>query len=379
MFRSQIRRLERDKEMLNRGNWHQLKKCMKKAEKGEAVTVGFLGGSITQGSCASTPELCYAYLVYKWWEKKFPQSKITYLNAGIGGTTSQFGAVRVKEHVLKYQPDFLLIEFAVNDDNNALFEETYEGLIRNVCKSKPLPAVLLMNNVRYDNGKSAEEVHLKVAKAYGLPMISMKETIWPEIENGRLKSRDITTDDLHPNDTGHALIAGKIIDFLEKAYGDLQIEEELFFAEEKVFPDPITENTYENAFRYQNTNSRPRMEGFKADLSIQNGIRDVFKGGFTGCHKKDKISFEILCTGVAVQYRKSVRRPAPIARVTVDGKDEDAVILDGSFEENWGDCLFIDTVTKHMKKEKHKVEIEIIEEHENDAVTFYLVSVIGSD
>ena len=379
MFHSQIQKLERDKAMINRGNWHQIKECMKKAEKGEDVVVGFLGGSITQGSCASTPELCYAYLVYRWWEKKFPQSKITYINAGIGGTTSQFGVVRVEEHVLKYQPDFLLIEFAVNDENTPLFEETYEGLIRKVCKDKCRPAILLMNNVRYDSGKSAEEMHLKVARAYELPMVSMKKTLWPEVVADRITSREITTDDLHPNDAGHALVAGKVIGFLEEVYCNLEVEEAPFFAGDERLPEPITKNTYENAFRYQNTNFEPKMKGFEADLSIQEGIRDVFKGGFMAWHKGDKISFEILCTGVAVQYRKSVQRPAPVARVTVDEREEDAVILDGGFEEDWGDCLYIDTIAKHMKKEKHKVEIEVVEEHENDAVPFYLVSVIGSD
>lgn len=379
MFLSQIQSLERDNEMINRGNWCQIKKCMEKAEKGGRITVGFLGGSITQGSCASDPESCYAYLVYEWWKKRFPQSEVSYINAGIGGTTSQFGAVRVEEHVLKYQPDFLLIEFAVNDDNTLFFEETYEGLIRKVCGSECQPAVMLMNNVRYDNGKSAEEMHLKVAQAYGLPMVSMKKTLWPEVETGRISSREITADDLHPNDAGHALVAGRIIDFLEKVYCDLDVKEEPFPAEKGRLPEPITPNTYEHAFRYQNKDIEPEMEGFEADLSVQNGIRDVFKGGFTAWHKGDKICFELLCTGIAVQYRKSVQRPAPIARVVVDEKESEAVILDGSFEEDWGDCLYIDTITRNMKKEKHKVEIEIIEEHEDDAVPFYLVSVIGSD
>ena len=52
---------------------------MKKAEAGEPVKVGFLGGSITQGSLSSTPETCYAYLVYKWWKEKFPQAQINIL------------------------------------------------------------------------------------------------------------------------------------------------------------------------------------------------------------------------------------------------------------------------------------------------------------
>ena len=131
-----------DQGMINRGNWKKIKECMKKAERGEDITTGFLGGSITQGSLSSTPQTCYAYLVYEWWKKKFPESEITFVNAGIGGTTSQFGVSRVKEHLLSYQPDFVLIEFAVNDENTEFFEETYEGLVRTTLSDACRPAVL---------------------------------------------------------------------------------------------------------------------------------------------------------------------------------------------------------------------------------------------
>ena len=42
--------IQSEKGMINRGNWNRIKECMKKARKKEAVKVGFLGGSITQGS-----------------------------------------------------------------------------------------------------------------------------------------------------------------------------------------------------------------------------------------------------------------------------------------------------------------------------------------
>lgn len=371
--------IQSDKGMIHRGNWHRLKECMKKAGRGEAVTAGFLGGSITQGSLSSAPETCYAYLVYDWWKRKFPESEITFINAGIGGTTSQFGVSRVEDHLLKYRPDFVLVEFAVNDDNTEFFEETYESLIRRTYGDVCAPAVMLMNNVRYDDGTNAEDMHLKVAQAYDLPMVSMKNTIWPEVESGRIQTRDITPDDLHPNDAGHALVAEVIISFLEKVLADIDGEEKPAVFAQGSLPEPITVNAYENSVRYRNFNSAPVTEGFRADLACQENIRDVFKGGWTASNEGDKIRFEINCTGIAVQYRKSVRKPTPIAKVTVDGREDTAVILDGNFEEDWGDCLYIDTVTRHMKAGVHTVEISIVEAHEPDLVPFYLVSVIGSN
>lgn len=363
--------------MVNRGNWNKIKNCMRKAGRGEAIMTGFLGGSITQGCLSSVPETCYAYLVYDWWKKKFPEADITFLNAGIGGTTSQFGVSRVEDHVLKYKPDFVLVEFAVNDDNTEFFQETYEGLIRRICKDQSDPAVLLMNNVRYDDGGNAEEMHLTVARAYDLPMVSMKSTIWPEIEAGNIERSEITPDNLHPNDAGHELVARVIIDFLEQIYQEINVEEKPSFPEG--LPDPITLNAYENSVRYQNDNSNPELVGFLIDTEPQNDIREIFRCGWTARNVGDRICFRIQATGVAVQYRKSVRKPAPIAKVVVDDREDQAVILDANFQENWGDCLHIDTITRHMEAGKHKVEISIIEAHEDDAVPFYLVSVIGSN
>ena len=48
--------------MVNRGNWERIKKVMRRAAKGEKLTIAFLGGSITQGCLSSVPEKCYAYL-----------------------------------------------------------------------------------------------------------------------------------------------------------------------------------------------------------------------------------------------------------------------------------------------------------------------------
>ena len=47
--------------------WRKLAACMARAARGEELTIGFLGGSITQGSLASAEDKTYAYRVYRWW------------------------------------------------------------------------------------------------------------------------------------------------------------------------------------------------------------------------------------------------------------------------------------------------------------------------
>lgn len=366
--------IEYEKAVANRGNWYRIKKVMERAAAGEKITLGFLGGSITQGSLSSTPETCYAYRVYEWWKKTYPQAEFTYVNAGIGGTTSQFGVARAESDLLCFQPDFVIVEFSVNDDSTEHFCETYEGLIRKIYGSQKAPAMLLVHNVRYDDGGNAQVQHGKVARHYHLPAVSMQSTIYPRVVSGEIPNREITPDDLHPNDKGHELVASVITWFLEKVWMEREAEHDTAFE----MPGPLTMNQYENSLRMRNDNCDPICEGFTADKEVQEHITQCFRKGWTASSKGAKISFAVAGTCIGIQYRKSVNKPAPIAQVIVDGDREHAVILDANFDEDWGDCLYLETIAEHIRNRIHQVEIEIIESHENDAVPFYLVSVIGS-
>lgn len=373
--------IDNSKGLIHVGNDERILACMARALKGEAIKVAFLGGSITQGSLASTPEKCYAYLTYTWWKEQFPKADITYINAGIGGTTSHLGTGRVEEEVLSYRPDFVIVEFSVNDaDTDPHFEETYEGLVRRILKAPFQPALLLVHNVRYDDGGNAEAIHCPVEKHYDLPGVSMKSAIYPYIADGQIERRDITPDDLHPNDAGHKLVADVITWYLarekKKAEEGLQ-EGKNFRVGETVLPAPITANGYEAAHRYRNDELKPVVcEGFVKDTAIQSCVADCFKKGFSAAKINDKIVFEVEASSIAVQYRKTVRKPAPVAELILDGDTEHAFKLDANFEEDWGDCLFLETVLEHGERKNHTVEIRITEAHEDDREVFYLVSLI---
>ncbi|MCM1155210.1 MAG: SGNH/GDSL hydrolase family protein [Roseburia sp.] len=358
---------------VNRGNLYRLKEVMKRAEAGDRMTLAFLGGSITQGSLSSEYTNCYAYLVFDWFVKKFPKTAFTYVNAGVGGTTSQFGVSRAEEDVLKYKPDLVMIEFSVNDDNTDFYKETYEGLVRKIYGNAFEPAVVLIHNICYDTGISAEEKHREIGAHYMLPSVSMKPTIYAQVMSGAIPVREVTPDDLHPNTTGHALLAQVISHFLEDVYA---IRDE---AEEKApVPAALTVNSYEKAARLQNHNFAPLCKGFTPDGTLKKYISDTFRGGWTASEKGASITFEVKGTEIAVQYRKSVNKPAPIALAIVDGDEEHAVTLDANFEETWGDSLTIETVAHHINNGPHTVEIRLTETHEEDAVPFYLTSVIVS-
>lgn len=364
----------------------RLKNLMKRAANGESLVIGFLGGSITQGSLSSTPKTCYAYLVYEWWKKSFPNAAFSFVNGGIGGTTSHYGGARAWKDVLCYRPDIVTVDFSVNDDANEFFEETYEGTLRRLLAAPSSPAVVVLNNVFYDTGKNAQDYHNRITDHYGIPHVSIKDTVYPDVESGKIVRADITPDNLHPNDKGHRLVADEICKLLDSIKAEM--EEETIAGENiegkstkteasVLLPAPLTENAYEHSRLIQIQDNEAILDGFLVDPIEKKGMLDIFKNGWTAAHTNDKISFEIECSCLAVQYRKSVQQPVPKAKAVIDGDEAHAVILDGNFTEDWGDCLYLEPLLHHAEKKVHRIEI-IVTDAKDIVRPFYLVSLIVS-
>ena len=352
---------------------NRLKRCMERAEQGEELIIGFFGGSITQGSLASSDRLCYAYRVFQWWENQYPQAKFHYVNGGIGGTNSYFGASRVVSDLLMYNPDVVVVDFSVNDDetNTELFKETFEGLLRKILTWNTNPAVIVLNNVYYDTGRNMQTIHNQIAEYYQVPYVSIKDTVYPKIQSGELEREALTPDNLHPNDLGHQLVAEEICRLLEQVREtDSPIEglEEI--------PSPLVTDTFEFTKRLTIMNSSPQLDGFRADPREKLGHLDFFKNGWMGKKVGDRIRFEVEAANIAIQYRKTIHQPAPVAKLIIDGDEEKAVLLDGNFDEDWGDCLYLQSVLEHGEKRIHSVELEIVEADKDLQSEFYLLSLI---
>lgn len=352
-------------------NYSRLKNCLRRAAAGEELTLGFFGGSITQGSLASAPENTYAYRVFRWWQTTFPRAKFHYVNGGIGGTDSLFGVSRVEEHLLMYQPDFVVVDFSVNDKPTDFFKETYEGLLRKILRWPSHPAVVLLNNIYYDSGLTAEPQHLAVGDHYSLPHVSIQDTIYRAMKAGRYTQAELTPDGLHPNDKGHGLVAGEITALLARVNADRDITEE-----EPPFPAPLTANTYESARRLTIREICPALDGFRADPAEKLGHLDHWKNGWIGAHPGDKITFTVEAADLAVQFRRTIRRPALQAQLVLDGDTAHPVLLDGNFDEDWGDCLYLTSILHHGARRTHRVELTILPCTAPDATPFYLLSLI---
>lgn len=349
----------------------RLKQLFRRATQGEELTIGFLGGSIAQGSLSSTPQTCYAYRVYQWFVDTFPQAKFHYVNGGIGGTDSLYGVSRAVTDVLIYQPDFVVVDFSVNDTELSFRQESYEGILRKLLAWPSHPAVVLLNNVYYDTGLAAEDDHIAVGNYYDVPHVSIRSSIYREMLSGTYQRSQLTPDGLHPNDFEHRLVAGEIIKLLENVNAHREEQEA-----ESAFPAPLTANAYENARRLTIREISPDLAGLRADTAEKMGHLDHWKNGWIGQKSGDRITFAVDASCIAVQYRKTIRRPALQAQLVLDGDTSHPILLDGNFAEDWGDCLYLQPILHHGEHSTHTMELTILPADTPDATEFYLMALI---
>jgi hypothetical protein len=201
----------------------------------------------------------------------------------------------------------------------------------------------------------------------------MRESIYQGIVDGEITTSEITPDNLHPNDAGHELVAGVITNLLDRIYYKITSEEvEQVYA----IPEAYTMNSYQSTVRYNNKNSAPLLQGFVRDEDEQHHITDIFKNGWTGNKVGDRITFEFEGDKIAVQYRKSIHQPAPIAIAVIDDNKDQAVVLDANFTETWGDKLELQDVFIGGLEGKHTLTVTITEASENLTSDFYFAAVI---
>lgn len=332
--------------LVSQGDTARVQRALAKAQRGDVVTVGVIGGSITQGALASQPEFRYGNHIAEWWRRQFPQATINFVNAGIGATGSDYGALRVSRDLLSSHPDFVVVEFAVNDPQQARCAETLEGLVRQILQAPSQPAVLLLFTMHH-NGSNAQEWHAQIGRHYALPMISFRDALWPEMQAKRLQWSDVEADTVHPNDRGHGYAAQFITRFLADTLKTMPNQAAAPVV--KPLPPPLVSDAYEHVtLREANVSEPVENHGWVLDADRQ-------------CWKSDQpgsvIEFEIAGTTVLTMHHV-IRGPMGRARVTVDGSN--ATQLEGWFDQTWGGYRKTQEVARDLTPGQHRVRFELL-------------------
>ena len=348
------------------GDLTRIAAAMRKAQNGETVTVGVIGGSITQGSSARKYENCYASLLEKWWKEQFPEATINFVNAGVGGTSSYLGVHRVEEDLLSKNPDFVVVEFSVNDSNDNFYKKSYDNLVYRLLKHENEPAVLLLFTTMED-GTSAQGNDSMIGFTYELPMVSYKNAIMQEITDGKFTWKDISPDNIHPNDRGHAII-GELLDvYLTSIY--MRLED--IPAEKAPFDKEIlTKEVYGNAtILYSNTITPDTWGSFE-----ERNINNRFPNNWYTESGEESIVFTVEAANIGIMYQKFTSGDGGQYEVYIDGK---AIrTLNADFSGGWGD--YSETVEIYTSDEVKEHIIEIKKKEGSTGGTFAILGLMIS-
>ena len=205
-----------------------LENTLHKLKTDKALTVGYFGGSITEGAGASDGEkTSWRALHTAWMREQFPEAVITPIQAAIGGTGSDLGAYRIDNDLPPHHPDLIFVEFAVNDNGRSYchVQEHYETVLRKIYTQNPYADVICLFTVTkaiweyMREGKEyiSRAAQSAVAHAYGVSAIlDVGTALADRILLAGGDWLKYTKDTVHPNDEGYKIYAALINGLMEK-------------------------------------------------------------------------------------------------------------------------------------------------------------------
>ncbi len=215
-------------------------------------TVVFMGGSITEMD-GYRPMVCQSL------RRRFPQTEFEFVNAGISSTCSHTGAFRMPTDILAARPDLLLVEFAVNDDQDAGHDDVQalrgmEGILRAARIANPDMDIIVTHFVNPSMLETIEQgevptsirAHETVAKHYGVSTCNVAVELARQIAAGETTWQ--VYGGVHPKPAGNR-IAADLVDRVFEATNysaDKSDAERVDSAATGPLPPPIDPHSFDS-------------------------------------------------------------------------------------------------------------------------------------
>ena len=358
-----------EQSIISEGNNFRLKQALNKIKNGEKTVIAAIGGSVTEGAGPVDFKDGYAYQFFREIKKTYAPDggkNVYFNNAGLSGTPSLLGCVRYQSDVVKpmgQTPDILIIEFAVNDGGEVVFQRSFEALVRDALAENPKTAVIaLYAAANYGNTSSQKK---PISDYYKIPQINMLEIVKSSISTGKFSKSDYYTDSVHPTKKGHTMMKDCLMNLIKKVDNANQDE-----------PFDIPKNYWKS----------PSLSGIKQILGEDKNVK-ISKGSFNQVDKQcqsikktnqsnfpvnwhkpmdlksknEPFTMEIKCKSFVFVYKVQSKNSSTRfgkAEVYIDGRLFET--FDGAKEGGWNNCeqklLFYSSETRN-----HKIEVKMAE------------------
>jgi len=188
-----------------------------KLTNGAPLTIVALGDSLTQGWMVSKG---YLDFLKEMLHTKFPQSRFKLIRSGIPGDTADSGLYRMKWDVLRYSPDCVFIQYAINDAFSGFtkqsFKSNIKGIIDGIRENGDADIVLITSGYIGDNedNRHVEGYYHQLEALgadYGIPVVLTHEYWKRKIREGVIFGSLVQYDGVHPTEEGYRLMAEAVM------------------------------------------------------------------------------------------------------------------------------------------------------------------------
>jgi hypothetical protein len=180
-------------------------------------------------------------------------------------------------------------------------------------------------------------------------MVSFRDAFWPAIAAGAMQYADVEDDSVHPNDRGHAAVAGFIGALLEKVRRGMPSDDRL--PSIALLPAPLLTDCYAHVALYEGENLTPTSnDGWMLDREHH-------------CWTSEQ-------PGSAVEFVIPGRRlfwmdwhhNADMGRVAVSIDGRPPLIHDAWFQQTWGGYRDTFELARDLAGGLHRVRVTLLSE-----------------
>lgn len=203
-----------------------LKNTLYRLMRDKRLTVGYFGGSITEGAGASGESRCWRALTTAWFRARYPDCEIIEIQAAVGGTGTELGVFRCDRDLTSGKPDLVFMEFSINDSGKDVIGTmaNTEAILHKIYAANPCAEIVCVHTTSRDHAEriagggvySSRAAHVVLMEYYGIPQLDIGEILRARVTGDGGDWTAVLRDSVHPNDAGYAIYAGAVISFLER-------------------------------------------------------------------------------------------------------------------------------------------------------------------
>lgn len=218
---------------VHEGSGYRVQEVLKKAARGEQITIALLGGSVSTGHGAIPGVGPHQYGAIAF-DNQWHQFVMRYLRSTYQNVIFKNGARPAVDSsyfawcyttYIDTDADLVMIEMAVNDENTETSAVASEELLRSILQLPNSPAVIYVDSfaLRTKSGRggmtNGADAHDFLSNFYDVPQISIRNPLLPELlRNASLAQPFFNGDGRHIAAPLHEMLGDMVVGYLQEEH-----------------------------------------------------------------------------------------------------------------------------------------------------------------